>query len=249
MAYENCFSALYDVFTDDVNYAERAEYICRILARNGISDGAILDVACGTGSLSEEFLRKGFEVIANDISVSMLNIARDKLSAYGDKVLILCQDMCELDLFGTVDAAVCSLDSINHLLEEDDVKKCFDSVGKFINPGGIFIFDVNTLYKHHQVLSGNTFVYEDADEAFLVWQNSECDDDNIVEMYFDIFTRVADGKYVRNSDEITERAYSVELLSDKLSASGFEVLNVYSDMTFDACKAEDERIYFVARKK
>ncbi len=249
MAYEYSFSALYDIFTNDVNYSERAEYICQILERNGILGGSILDVACGTGSLSKELLKKGFEVIANDISISMLNIAREKLSAYGDRALLLCQDMCELDLYGTVDAAVCALDSVNHLLDEEDILSCFECVGKFINPGGIFIFDVNTLYKHRQVLSGNTFVYEDAEDAFLVWQNSECDEDDIVEMYFDIFTRTPDGKYLRDSDENTERAYSVEFLSEKLTDSGFEVLNVYSDMTLDACTPEDERIYFVARKK
>ncbi len=249
MAYEYSFSSLYDVFTDEVNYSERADYICGILADNGILSGSILDVACGTGSFSEKFLQKGFEVIANDISVSMLNIAREKLSDYGDRVLLLCQDMCELDLYGTVDAAVCSLDSINHLIEDDDILSCFESVGKFINPGGIFIFDANTLYKHQKVLSGNTFVYEDEDDAFLVWQNGECDEDNIVEMYIDIFTKAPDGKYLRNSDEIIERAYSIEFLSDKLVESGFEVLNIYSDMTYNACKIDDERIYFVAKKK
>ena len=245
MAYENCFSALYDVFTDDVNYAERAEYICRILARNGISDGAILDVACGTGSLSEEFLRKGFEVIANDISVSMLNIARDKLSAYGDKVLILCQDMCELDLFGTVDAAVCSLDSINHLLEEDDVKKCFDSVGKFINPGGIFIFDVNTPEKL-RAMDAQVFLDED-DDVYCVWRGEFNEETNICSYGMDLFQR--EGNLWRRSfEEHREYAYSAGQLVGYLKKAGFTHIRVYGDRRMEAPAEGEQRIYIKARK-
>lgn len=249
MAYEFSFASVYDVFTDGVNYADRAEYIYSLMKNNGIADGTVLDVACGTGSLSEEFLKKGFEVVANDISVEMLNIARQKLNSYGNKALLLCQDMCELDLFGTVDTAICSLDSLNHLIEEDDIEAAIKSIGTFIRPDGLFIFDVNTLYKHRVVLSGQTFVYEDESGTFLVWQNSECDEDNVIEMYLDIFTEDDDGKYSRNTDFITERAYSEEYLTDVLQNCGFEVLGVYGDCSFCAPENDEERIYFLAKKK
>lgn len=248
MAYEYSFASVYDKFTEDVNYGERAEYICTLLRENGIESGILLDAACGTGSLSEIFLKKGFEVIANDISYEMLNIAREKLSSFGDKVLLMCQDMCELDLYGTVDCAVCSLDSINHLLLEEDVNAAFESIGRFIRPGGIFIFDVNTVYKHREILSDRTFVYED-DTSVLVWQNSECDETDTVEMYIDIFSKKENGMYSRMSDCVTERAYSVDAISQMLQSNGFEILNIYGDTDFSAPKDDEERIYFLARKK
>lgn len=249
MAYENSFASVYDVFTDAVSYSDRADYICELLSAYGIEDGIILDAACGTGSLSECLLSKGFEIVANDISVEMLNIAREKLSRFEDRAVILCQDMRELDLFGTVDAAVCSLDSINHLIYEEDIEAAFESIGLFIRPGGLFIFDVNTLYKHRYVLSDNTFVYEDDDDTFLVWQNSLCDEDDTVDMYIDIFTKTDDGKYVRESDFISERAYPIEFLKKALSENGFEVLGVFGDMKKDAPEENEERIYFLARRK
>lgn len=249
MAYENGFASVYDVFTGEVNYEDRAEYILSLLKDNGIAEGSILDVACGTGSLSEQFLKKGFEVVANDISCEMLNIAREKLSVYGDKVLLLCQDMCELDLFGTVDAAVCSLDSINHLIYEEDVDAAFYSIGMFIRPGGLFVFDVNSVYKHKHVLSDKTFVYEDCEDTFLCWQNSECDEENVVEMYIDIFSKNENGTYSRQTDFIAERAYSVDFLKKALENNGFEVLGVYGDMTTLLPKENEERLYFLAVKK
>ncbi len=248
MAYEFDFASVYDIFTDGVNYESRTDYICQILNKNGITDGIILDVACGTGSVSKCLLEKGFDVIANDISVSMLNIAREKLEAYGDKIMLLCQDMCELDLFGTVDAAVCCLDSLNHLSDEDDFDSAVNSIATFIRPEGLFVFDVNTVYKHREILSDNTFVYED-DNAFLVWQNSECDSDDTIEMLIDIFSLNSDGSYTRKSDYVVEKAYSVEFITNCLKNNGFEVLNIYGDVNFMSPSENEERIYFVAKKK
>lgn len=249
MAYDYSFASVYDIFTESVNYKVRADYICNMLLNYGISNGTILDVACGTGSLTECFLQKGFEVVANDISADMLSVAGEKLRKYGDKVLLLCQDMCELDLYGTVDAAVCSLDSINHLLEEDDVYSAFSNISKFIRPDGIFVFDINTLYKHRVVLSGQTYVYEDEENSFLVWQNSECGSDDVIEMYLDIFTKDSDGKYIRTVDFIEERAYPTDFFENVLDNAGFEILGVFSDLTAASPCDNDERIYFFARKK
>lgn len=249
MAYNSSFASVYDVFTDGVDYSARADYLYSILKKNGIVSGTILDAACGTGSISCQLLEKGYDVVANDISVDMLNIARDKLSQYGDRVVLLCQDMCELDLFGTVNAAVCCLDSLNHLLEIEELSDAIKSIGTFIEPGGVFIFDVNTLYKHRNVLSDRTFIYEDENEIFLAWQNSECDLDDIVEMYIDVFSQNADGSYKRQVDYIIERAYSVETISEILWQNGFEILNIFGDMKTLPPEENEERIYFVAKKK
>lgn len=248
MAYEFSFASVYDIFTDGVEYDDRADYIYELLKKYGVTDGTLLDVACGTGSLSECFLKKGFEVVANDISVDMLNIAREKLTPYGDRAVLLCQDMRELDLFGTVDCAVCALDSLNHLLSKKDVEQALASTALFIRPGGVFVFDVNSIYKHRSVLSDNTFVYEDEGNAFLVWQNSECDEDDIVDMYIDIFTSDIDGKYIRNSDYIVERAYSVDFIKEALKKCGFELLGIFGDMKLCEPHEKEERIYFAAKK-
>ncbi len=248
MAYDYSFACLYDIFTESVGYSGRADYIIDKLKYYGISNGTVLDVACGTGTLTEFFLKKGFEVVANDISADMLSIAGEKLRKYGKKALLVCQDMRELDLYGTVDAAVCSLDSVNHLLDENDVYDAFCSIGKFIRPDGVFVFDVNSIYKHRNVLSGQTFVYEDEDNAYLVWQNSECDSDDVVEMYLDIFIKDKDGRYSRTVDDVEERAYSVDFLKSCLENAGFQVLGVFGDLKESKPADDEERIYFFAKK-
>lgn len=249
MAYEYTFASVYDIFTEGVNYSERADYICRIFSENGISEGTVLDVACGTGSLSECFLKKGYDVIASDISVEMLNIAREKLAAYEEHALIVCQDMRDLDLYGTVDCAVCALDSVNHIITKDEIEDVFSGLGMFIRPGGILVFDVNTIYKHREILSGNTFVYEDDNNAFLVWQNSECDSDDIIDMCVDVFKKNINGSYDRFTDYITERAYPTDFFVQMLEKYGFCDICVYGDMKFMKPDNNEERIYFSARKK
>lgn len=248
MSYEQSFASVYDIFTESVDYKKRADYICSLMSQTGIRSGDLLDVACGTGSLSYEFLKKGFEVTAVDISPDMLSVAREKLSSFGDKVLLLCQDMCELDLYGTVDAAVCSLDSLNHLLTENDISIAIKRISLFLRPGGVFVFDVNTLYKHQNILSDRSFIYED-DNNFLAWQNSECDNEGTVDIMLDIFSLKADGSYERSSEDFSERAYSIEFLRNIVENCGLKVLKIYNDMTFDSVKDTDERAYFVTIKK
>lgn len=247
MAYFEAFSSVYDIFTEGVNYHQRAKYILSLLEKNGIKGGALLDLACGTATLTSEFCKTGFEVIGVDLSEDMLMIAREKLSFYGNKVLLLCQDMRELDLFGTVNACVCSLDSINHLESIEDVRRVFENVFLFMQPGGVFIFDVNTIYKHQSVLADNTFVYE-SEDAFLVWQNSLQDNGRSVDIMLDIFVQKTDGSYERSSEDFTETAFSIEELKQALKIAGFTDICVYDDMTLNIAKENSQRLYFVARK-
>lgn len=247
MSYEFGFASVYDIFTEGVDYSSRADYIISLLNENSVTDGIILDAACGTGSISEYLVQAGFDVIANDISPDMLNIAREKLNRFDNKVLLLCQDLCELDLYGTVDGAVCCLDSLNHITQEDELNQAISRIALFMRKNGIFIFDVNTIHKHRNILSDSTFVYEN-DDSFLVWQNSECDDDNVVEMYIDVFIQNEDGSYSRYCDEVVERAYSVDCIGKLLTDNDFEVVAVFGDMSRSAPEDEEERVYFVARK-
>ena len=248
MSYDFAFASVYDSFTEEVDYSARAEYIISLLRENSINSGIILDAACGTGSISEHLAEAGYDVIANDISQEMLSIAREKLQKFDNRVLLLCQDMCELDLYGTVDGAVCCLDSLNHLIDEEDFNSAISCISLFMRKNGIFVFDVNTEYKHRCILSENTFVYEN-DDSFLVWQNSECDEDSVIEMYIDIFSQNSNGSYSRYSDEITERAYSADYICGVLTDNGFEVISIYGDMNKNDPTDDEERIYFVARKK
>lgn len=241
------FASVYDRLTGNVGYAQRADYLFMLLKNEGIETGTLLDLACGTGSLSVALCEKGFEVIGVDGSFEMLSVAREKCTPYGDKILLLCQDMTELDLFGTIDCAVCSLDSINHLTEEADVYETFRLVSLFMNQGGIFVFDVNTVHKHKNVLADNTFIYEE-DDVFCVWQNTYYEEDDSVEIFLDIFTENQDGSYTREQESFCERAYSDAMLTDMLEMAGFSVQGRFAELTTDAPADDAERVYYVCKK-
>lgn len=247
MSYDRGFAEVYDKFTQNTNVNGRAEYICSLLSTFGIKEGILLDLACGTGKLSAEFIKQGFDVICVDNSYDMLCAARENLAPFKEKALIIEQDMRELDLYGTINACVCSLDAINHLTEKDDVQAVFEKVSLFTEPGGAFVFDVNSVYKHREVLGDNTFVYEDI-KSFLVWQNSYDETDNSVFMELDIFSLENTGKYVRFIDEIVERAYETEEITQMLKNAGFSDVHIFGDMTTDRPKENEERIYFAAIK-
>lgn len=245
MAYDFGFAKIYDKFTDASDVRARADFITEALRRYGVAEGILLDLACGTGRLSEAFILAGYDVISVDYSSEMLQAARERLLKYGAKALMLQQDMRELDLFGTVRAAVCSMDGVNHLLTPEDVRRVFGKVSLFTEPGGVFIFDVNTVYKHRQVLADNTFVYED-DTDFLVWQNEYCAEDDTVQMLLDTFSVRQDGAYVRYSDEITERAYELDDIEEMLKGAGFSEVYRFADRSFEAPQKDEERVYFAA---
>lgn len=241
MSYSS-FAQVYDALTFNVGYKDRADYICELLRRNGCEKGILLDLACGTGSLSELIAAKGFDMILVDSSPEMLGFARERLP----ESLVLCQDMTELDLYGTINAAVCSLDGINHLLKPVDVKKTFAGVSLFTEKGGVFVFDINTPYKHENILGNNTFVYE-KDDVYLVWQNSYRRKSRTVDISLDIFIR-ENGVYNRNSESFSERAYNIDDICAWLEEAGFSVTGVYDDMTFDAPGDESQRVYISAVK-
>lgn len=242
------FSSVYDTLTENVNYADRADYIADLLADNGIKGGILLDLACGTGTLSIEMANKGFEVIGVDSSADMLSVAMNNAYESGKSILFLCQPMQQLDLYGTINAAICTLDSINHLTDPADVQAAFDKVSLFTEPGGIFIFDVNTVYKHREILASNTFVY-DMDDVYCVWQNSLDSETDTVQIDLDIFEEVDDGIYERMQESFCERAYPLPMIEETLCRAGFETVAVYDELTREEPKENSERIFVIARKK
>lgn len=239
------FSRFYDELTDNVNYSERADYIDGLIRKNCNSCDIVVDLACGTGSLTVKLAEKGYDMIGIDCSADMLTEAQNKIYETGQSILFLCQKMQELDLYGTVDAVVCTLDSINHLTSEKDVLKTFEKVSLFMNKGGVFIFDVNTPYKHNKVLGNSTFVYE-TEDVFCVWQNELVDTDT-VEITLNFFENQGD-VYERYEESFCEKAYSTELLVSMLEKSGFDEIKIYDEMTENEPKENSERLFFVAKK-
>ncbi len=246
MSYDN-FSDFYDLLTDNVEYEKRADYFCRLLSMCGIKSGILLDLGCGTGSMSVKMAERGFDVIGVDSSVGMLNAARQKAYESSAEILLLNQNMQEIDLYGTVDCAICVLDGINHLEGEADVKRTFEKVSLFMNKGGVFAFDVNTIHKHKNILADNVFVYE-PDDLFCVWQNNYNPDDNSVDISLDFFEEEG-GVYYRSCESFTEQAYELDVIKLWLEKAGFEVVGIFDDLTTDPIKPETERAVFLAKKK
>lgn len=247
MSYSS-FAPFYDALTENVDYKKRAEYIGEILAKFNIKDGLLLDLACGTGSLSVEFSKMGFEVIATDASPDMLAEARNKAMEAGENILFLCQKMQETDLYGTVRAIVCSLDSINHLENADELCKTFRVLKNFIDDGGIMVFDVNTVYKHREVLGNNTFVYDEKD-VYCVWQNSLCSDGVTVGINLDFFVKEENGLYNRYTENFKEIAFTDEEITYAAESAGFKIVEKYAELGFDKPQEDTQRIYYVAGRE
>lgn len=246
MSYDT-FSRFYDRLTDNVEYERRADYFCSLLSAGGKKKGILLDLGCGTGGISIEAAKKGYDVIGVDLSVGMLNEARQKAMQADVPLLLLNQSMDEIDLYGTVDFALCVLDGINHLDNAETVKRTLERVSLFMNPDGIFAFDVNTPYKHKEILGDNAFVY-DLDDLYCVWQNSYNEANGSVDISLDFFEE-EDGAYYRSTEYITERSYPLEDISKWLEEAGFEVIGIYDDMTLDPVRPDSEKAVFSAKKK
>lgn len=259
----NTFAGFYDELTDNISYPARAAYFDSVIRRFCPQASILLDLACGTGSLSIELARLGYDVVGTDASEQMLSEAMQKKARalYGEdfereepsdpqveKLLFLCQPMQELDLYGTIDAAVCALDSINHITDPAVVQKVFDRVSLFLNPGAVFVFDVNSVYKHREVLGNNVYVF-DREDVYCVWQNSAQEDGTLVQMDLDFFEYDEESdRYTRTSETFCERAYSDEQIRAFLQKSGLKLVATYAEDSFEPVQEDTQRIIYVAQK-
>ncbi len=239
----NEFAKFYDSLTRNVNYRDISLFIDRVLEENSTKRGILLDLACGTGTLSVEMSKLGYDVIGVDYSNEMLSEAMQKSHLAKQNILFLCQPMQELNLYGTVDCAICVLDSLNHI-NNDDLIKTFQKVSLFLNPRGYFIFDINTKYKHEQILANNTFVY-DCDDIYCVWQNSL--NKNCVNISLDFFKR-EDDVYYRSEENFFEYTYDVSFLEELIKKNDLEIVNCYDDYSKKVPNSQTQRIVFVTRK-
>ena len=245
----SAFAYFYDSLTENISYKARADYFDRLIKLHGGRKGILLDLACGTGSLSEEMARLGYDVIGTDASEAMLSCAMDKKFESGLPIQYLCQDMTELDMFGTIDVTLCALDSLNHLVSLEDIRKTFERVSLFCEPGGLFIFDVNTPYKHRNILGNNTFVY-DLEDVYCVWQNSFAEDspDCRVDISLDIFEKNENGFFTRYTDELSEIAFPREIIEKAVADSGMTLEAVYDFDSPEPPRKDSEKLVFVAKK-
>jgi len=238
------FARYYDALTENVDYPAKARFISNVLNQHKPGCTLVVDLACGTGTLSLELAALGFDMIAVDGSYDMLSVASMKPNP---GIMYLCQQMDELDLYGTVDAMICTLDSVNHITDENTLREVFRRVALFLEPDGVFLFDANTVHKHRSVLGDNVFVY-DRDEVYCVWQNHLSEDDS-VRIELDFFEPDEEGGYTRSSESFIERAYTHRQLCDMLDSAGLAIVKEYDDYT-DAQPSEDsQRIVYVCRRK
>ena len=242
----NRFAYVYDALIKDVDYKKWVDYYLKIFQRYGLSDAKLgLDLGCGTGSMTAELSNRGFEMTGIDISEDMLMVAREK--SEGQDILYLNQDMCEFELYGTVDFIVSSLDCINYITDKRDLLKVMKLANNYLNPNGLFIFDINTRYKLENVIGDNTFVLED-DDAFCVWQNEYDKKKKTADFYLTFFMK--DGEeYVRFDEEHTERAYEIEEIEEIIEKSGMKLLKVYHDQSFKNPAKNSERVFFVVQEQ
>lgn len=240
------FARFYDGLMEDARYFDRCRYILELAKRHNHEMGITLDLACGTGTLTRLLKQNGVDVFGIDSSAEMLSEAMQLSAEQGLDILYLRQKMQNIDLYGTINTCVCTLDSINHLTKAEDAAKAFDRVGLFMDNDGLFVFDVNTVYKHREILGNNTFVYE-TDRVFCVWQNTLGDDDT-VSIDLDFFEE-ENGVYFRSCESFCERAYTDEKIRGMLCAAGFEVEAVYGDLSFDKPAFDEQRVIYVARMK
>lgn len=238
-------SAYYDRFTDDVGYAAWADFFEQLFQREGISPKLTLDLACGTGSLTCELARRGYEMIGVDASPDMLMQAMQNAAGLTPPPLFLNQRMEELDLYGTIDVCLCCLDSINYVTDAAALQQAFSRVHLFLEPKtGLFAFDINTPEKFARI-DGNSYVRED-DDVFCVWQaaveNERC------AYQFDIFAREGDS-WTRAQETHEERIYTPDVICAMLEKAGFTETKIYGGLDFSPIQGGEDRIYFTTRKR
>ena len=241
---------IYDRVNGDVDYSEWADFIEKIVKKEYKKGNPelVLDLGCGTGRMSIELAKRGYDMTGVDYSVEMLDIARESAQREGvaDKMLWLCQDITEFELYGTVDVTVSCLDTVNHLTKPSELSKCFSLVHNYLIPDGLFIFDVNGKHKFENVYGNESYVIED-ETSFFVWQNFYNEKRRLCDFYITLFEENEDGLYERYDEEQRERMYTLRSLKKQLKDSGFEFIGAYSDFDFNEGSDDDDRIYLVAR--
>jgi SAM-dependent methyltransferase len=247
--YESDFAGIYDtLIRGDYSYSEYADYIEALFVRRGAHPTLVCDLGCGTGSLCVELAGRGYEMIGIDRSPEMLDKAREKAIAKGvSDILLLNQEIDEFELFGSVGAFLSTIDSLNYVTDKRALRRVFQLVGNYLDPGGLFIFDLNTRHKLSRVL-GDNFFYDVSDEVCYLWQNSY--DSRRRSATFDLtfFTREGDGRWRRFDEVHTQRAYDEAELLTAAKGTPLSLVGAYAHLRFVPPAADAEKICYVFQK-
>ena len=244
------FAQVYDMFMDNVDYPSWSKYLIQLLKEYQVEDGLVLDLGCGTGNMTELLAKEGYDMIGVDNSEDMLEIASEKREKSGLNILYLLQDMREFELYGTVKAVVSICDSINYILEEDDLREVFSLVNNYLDPKGVFIFDFNTRYKYEEILGDRT-IAENREECSFIWDNYYYEDEKINEYDLSLFieTDKDSGLYRKYEETHYQRAYTLEEMKELIRKSGLEFVTAYDAFSKNAPMDTSERIYVIAREQ
>ena len=254
------FARVYDELMDNTPYEEWGDRLNELIRKYGVSaperdaenlldseKNLVVDLGCGTGTLAELLYEKGYDMIGVDASESMLNIAMDKKAESGSEILYLQQDMRELELYSTVGTVYSVCDSLNYILEEEELKTVFSLVNNYLFPGGIFIFDFNTDYKYREVI-GNTTIAENREDCSFIWENYYDPEEEINEYDLTIFVQEEENLFRRFTETHFQRGYTVEQMLRLVEEAGMKVVEVKDADTGEAVTEQSERVYMVARE-
>ncbi|SFQ14997.1 Methyltransferase domain-containing protein [Lachnospiraceae bacterium XBB1006] len=240
------FAEVYDIFMDNVPYETWADYLVSLLKEYEVEDGLVCELGCGTGKMTALLEDAGYDMIGIDASFEMLDIANQCRNQSGN-ILYLCQDMREMELYGTVKAVVSVCDSINYLLSEEDLLTTFSLVNNYLDPGGVFIFDMNTEYKYRELMGDRT-ICENRESCSFIWENYYDEVERMNEYDLTLFVKEKDELFRRFEEIHYQRSYRIDTVKQILSESGLYVEAVYDAMTHEAPNAKSERVYFIARE-
>lgn len=243
------FAAVYDTFMDNIPYEEWGKYLKSLLYEYGVREGLVLELGCGTGNMTEILAQSGYDMIGVDNAEEMLEIAIEKRMKSRFDILYLQQDMREFELYGTVKAIVSVCDSVNYILEEEELEEVFRLVNNYLDPGGVFIFDFNTVYKYREILGDQT-IAENREECSFIWDNYYYEEERINEYELSLFIREGDSELYRKYQETHfQKAYDLETMKRLITQSGLEYITAYDAFTKEAPTRVSERIYVIARER
>lgn len=239
------FAQVYDLFMDNVPYEEWGAYLANLLKENGIEDGLLLDLGCGTGKLTRIMETYGYDMIGVDNSFEMLDMAREHAS---ENILYLLQDMREFELYGTVRAIYSACDSVNYILEEDELREVFALANNYLDPGGLFVFDINSPYKYRELLAENTFA-ETREEGSFIWENYFDEEEQINEYDLTLYIKDEEDRFLRFQEEHYQKCYELSTIQVLLEEAGMEFVAAYDAYTKNPVSDESEKILVIAREK
>ena len=248
MATYESFARVYDLFMDNIPYEEWSVYLHELLQKGGVEDGLVLELGCGTGTMTELLSGMGYDMIGVDAAPDMLEIALEKKEKSGADILYLQQDMREFELYGTVKAVVSVCDSINYILTEEDLEQVFACVNNYLDPGGLFLFDLKTIHYFRDVC-GDCVLADSREEGSFIWENSWFEEEQINEYDLTLFIREKTGLYRREQELHDQRGYEIDTVRRILMQAGMEWVSALDADTMKEATESSERIYIMAREK